>query len=171
MEKDSHTKTVVSIEKIFKAISDDKTLVLFNTIALTNGEYEIQINKLGLTFKQYYSRLSQIAKVGLIKRKNGRYILTALGMVVYHVQMTIGKALNYHWKLKAIESIQISSAKLSSEELPKLIDILIDDCEIRDILTKALYHFNQQDKQQKQQQQQQQLQQELNSLNLVRQKR
>jgi hypothetical protein len=41
MEKDSYIKTVVSVEKIFKSISDDKSLILFNTIVLTNGEYEI----------------------------------------------------------------------------------------------------------------------------------
>ena len=36
---------MISIPDILNSISDDKGLVLFNTIALANGETEIQIRK------------------------------------------------------------------------------------------------------------------------------
>jgi predicted transcriptional regulator len=90
---------LISIIDILKAISDDKGLVLFSTIALANGETEVQIRKMGLTSKQYYSRISKLTKADLIKRKNGRHSLTVLGKVVYEVHTTIGKALQYYWKL------------------------------------------------------------------------
>ena len=107
------TKNWNIVVDILNAISDDKALVLFNTIALANGESEIQIRKMGLTTKQYYSRISKLIKANLIRRKNGRYFLTLLGKIVYEAHMTIGKALNYYWKLQALESIQTSSTAAS----------------------------------------------------------
>ena len=63
-----------------------------------------------------------------------------MGKIVYETQMTIGKALNYYWKLQALESIQkSSSATLPREELTKLIDTLIDNHEIKDILMKTSF--------------------------------
>jgi hypothetical protein len=54
-----------SIESIYEALSDNKDLVLFNIIALAydNNDggvtgVEIQIRKLGLTTRQYYSRIT-----------------------------------------------------------------------------------------------------------------
>jgi predicted transcriptional regulator len=126
------------VTDILKAIYDDKSLLLFNTVAITNGETEIQVRKMGLTLKQYYLRMAKLTKAGLISRKNGKYFLTLVGRIVYDSQMIIGKALNYYWKLQALDSIQISStAGLPKEELSKLIDTLIDDYQIKDILMKA----------------------------------
>jgi predicted transcriptional regulator len=131
-------KGLISMTDILKTISDEKALVLFNTIALANGETEIQIRKMGLTTKQYYSRISKMIKTDLIRRNNGRYFLTLLGKIVYEVHLTIGKGLNYYWKLKALDSIQTSSsAGLPKEELFKPIDILIDNYQIKDIFMKT----------------------------------
>lgn len=133
---------MVSVDDILKAISDDKALVLFNTIALADGDgTEIQIRKIGLTSKQYYSRLARLRRADLVRRKNGMYVLSLLGKIVYEVHMTICKALSYHWKLKAIESIQMSASagvKLPKEELSKVIDTLIDDYKIKNMVTKGL---------------------------------
>ena len=112
---------------ILNAISDDKSLLLFNTIAITNGETEIQGRKMGLTLKQFYSRMAKLTKADLIRRRNGRYSLTLLGKIVYEAHVTIGKALNYYWKLQALESIQTSiSTGLPKEEISKLVDTLIN---------------------------------------------
>ena len=131
---------MISIVDILKSISDDKGLILFNTIALANGESEIQIRKMGLTSKQFYSRISKLTKADLIKRKYGRYSLTVLGRVVYEAHTTIGKALTYYWKLKAIESIETSpSFKLPKDDLAKLVDTLIDNQQIKDIVRKTSF--------------------------------
>jgi predicted transcriptional regulator len=129
-----------SVADILNAISDDKSLLLFNTIAISNGETDSQVRKMGITLKQYYSRIAKLTKADLIRRRNGKYFLTLMGKIVYEAHMRIGKALNYYWKLQALESIQKSSSTtLPREELTKLIDTLIDNHEIKDILMKTSF--------------------------------
>jgi predicted transcriptional regulator len=98
---------------------------------------------MNLTTKQYYSRISGLLNAGLVKRHKGKHSLTLLGKVVYNSQIAIGKALNYYWKLQALESIQTSSSPaLSKEVLSKLIDTLIaliDNHEIKDILMESIF--------------------------------
>ena len=127
-----------SVADVLKKISDDKTLNLFNSIAVSNGDRYIPLREMNLTTKQYYSRLSGLMAAGLIRRKNGKYSLTLIGKIVYDVQINIGKALSYYWKLKAIESIEMSSsgARLPKEELTQLIETLIDNHFIKDFLIK-----------------------------------
>lgn len=61
--------------------------------------------------------------------------MTVLGRVVYEAHTTIGKALMYYWKLKAIESIETSpSIKLPKDDLAKLVDTLTDNQQIKDIV-------------------------------------
>jgi hypothetical protein len=127
-----------SVADVLKKITDDKTLTLFNSIAVSNGDRYIPLREMNLTTKQYYSRLSGLMAAGLIRRKNGKYSLTLIGKIVYDVQINIGKALSYYWKLKAIESIEMSSsgARLPKEELTQLIETLIDNHFIKDFLIK-----------------------------------
>jgi hypothetical protein len=130
-----------SISSILKKISDDKALTLFNSIAVSNGDRYIPLREMNLTTKQYYSRVSGLLNAGLIKRHKGKYFLTLLGKVVYDCQLTIGKALTYHWKLKAIESIEVSASVksgLPEGELAQLIDTLIDNHQIRYIMMKSI---------------------------------
>jgi hypothetical protein len=62
-----------------------------------------------------------------------------LGKVFYDSQMMIAKALKDYWKLKAIESIEMSSgATLPEGELTQLIDALIDNHKIKDNLMKSI---------------------------------
>lgn len=127
-----------SVADVLKKISDDKTLTLFNSIAVSNGDRYIHLREMSLTPKQYYSRLSGLMAAGLIRRKNGKYSLSLIGKIVYDVQINIGKALSYYWKLKAIESIEMSSpgARLPKEELIQLINALIKNHFIKDFLNK-----------------------------------
>jgi predicted transcriptional regulator len=119
------------ITDTLKAISDDKSLVLFNTIALSSGNTDILISRLGLSTKQYYSRMSDLVKAGLIMRKSGRnYFLTSFGKVVYEAHVLIGKGIQNYWKLRAIDSIETFSA----EERGRFIDTLIESSYIKKIL-------------------------------------
>ena len=149
-----YTQRLPSITNVFKKISDDKALTLFNSIAVSNGVKYIPSKEMNLTTKQYYSRISGLINAGLIKRHKGRYSLTLLGKVIYDTQMTIGKALTYYWKLKAIESIEMSSnVRLPREELTQLIDALIDNHFIKDILIKEPLSYTFEDHQRHQHQQ------------------
>jgi hypothetical protein len=62
-----------------------------------------------------------------------------MGKIVYDAHLNIGKALSYYWKLKAIESIDMSSpgARLAREELIQLINTLINNHQIKDIFIKG----------------------------------
>jgi len=122
------------VSDILTAISDDKSLVLFNTIALSSGNTDILISKLGLTRKQYYSRMYALTNAGLIRRSNGKYSLTSFGKIVYEAQILIGRAKQNYWKLKAIDSIESSSRKMTTEERNKIIDTLIVDNELKEML-------------------------------------
>ena len=82
------------------------------------------------------------SKHGLITRVNGKYSLTSFGKVIYNYHLDIETAVNYYWKLKALDSImtiQLSSfssgrIKMPAEEQVKLVDKLIDNDEIKNIL-------------------------------------
>ena len=132
--------TTPSITSILKKISDDKALILFNHIAVSDGDRYIPLRVMDLTTKQYYSRISGLLDVGLIRRHKGKYSLTLLGKVVYDAQMTIGKTLAYYWKLKAIESVETTASvttDLPEGEIVQLINALIDDHQIKDMLLKT----------------------------------
>ena len=127
-----------SITYILKKISDDKALVLFNSIAVSNdSERNIPLKEMNLSTKQYYSRISGLQNAGLIRRDKGKYYLTLLGRVIYESQMMIGKTLSYYWKLKAIESVEMSTTMLLNEEIKQLINALIDNHQIKDILMRS----------------------------------
>jgi hypothetical protein len=126
-----------SIISILKKISDDKALVLFNGIALSNkGVRYIPLKELNLSAKQYYSRISGLLNAGLIRRQKGIYSLTLLGKIVHESQMIVGMALSYYWRLKTIEFIDMSNPDLPAEEITQLVDVLIDNHQIKDILMK-----------------------------------
>jgi predicted transcriptional regulator len=123
-----------------RILADDNTMNLFRSIASSHNKSII--TNLRLTRKQYYSRLSELIKSGLIHRKKGRYYLTTFGKIVYdalmHVQLKIEYAIDNIWKLKAIDSLEVYE-KTSKEELERIIDALLDNNEIKDVIIKEQY--------------------------------
>lgn len=130
MAKSQTTATVL------RTIADDKSMDLFRTIAQSSIDSESLKTKTKLTRKQYYSRLSRMTKAGLVRKRSGKYNLTAFGKVVYDSQVTIDNALTNFWKLKAIDSLEMSN-ELPKEEQQKLIDTLLDNQELKGILVKG----------------------------------
>ena len=126
------TATTVAIT--LKAISDDKSMALFRIIAEKTMSSSGGINTDGLrsltklTRKQYYSRLSRMLRRGLIKRKKGKYVLSSFGKVVYDAQVRVENALEYYWKLKAMDSL-ITSKELPSEDEQRVLDTLLGNNE------------------------------------------
>ena len=130
------TDNILSVANVLKSISDDKSLLIFQAIADVNSNTEeISLKKLGLSRKQYYSRISAMIKSDLIKRTGGRYYyLTPLGRIVHIHIMIVKNALNDYYNLKAIEAIEGNG--FSNGEFTKLVDSLIDNQEIKEFLTK-----------------------------------
>ena len=126
---------LVSIDDVFKSLSDHKTLVLFDTIAHSNSDMDSPIGKLEFTKKQYYSRIHSLTNSGLITRQNGKYYLTSFGRIVSFYQSRIARALDKFWKLRALDSIaKESDNDLRLELYPNLVRSLIEDVEIGEIL-------------------------------------
>ena len=148
------SSVVPSITDVLKKMSDDRALTIFNSIAVSNGHRDIRLREMNLSTKQYYSRLSGLMDAGLIRRDNGKYSLTLVGKIVYDAHLKIGKGLSYYWKLKAIESIEMSSssslpgAGFSKEELTQLINALIDNHFIKDFLINESLLYTLEDHQQ-----------------------
>ena len=86
------------IADFFNAISDDKSMTIFNTAALNAGKTGILISTLGITRKQFYSKMERFIKLGLLVRREGNYYLTSLGKIMYQLQGIFGLALNNYWK-------------------------------------------------------------------------
>ncbi len=123
---------------MLRAIADDKSLELFGTVAQETIDSRNLKSKIKLTRKQYYSRLSRMTRVGLVRRKNGKYILTSFGKIVYESKITLESALNNYWKLKAIDSIETSN-ELPLEERQKLIETLLDNQGLKAVIVREGY--------------------------------
>jgi hypothetical protein len=125
---------VQSVANIFNSLSDEQSVLLFTTIA-TKSISSVELrSKISLTRKQYYSKLSRMVRVGLIKRRSGKLVVTTLGKIVYELQKVVQDAYNNHWKLKVLDSIEMSE-ELPREERKKLMDNLIEDSRLKQILS------------------------------------
>jgi hypothetical protein len=122
------------VAKIFESLSDEQSVKLFSIIAAQSPISTDLRGKVTLTRKQYYSRISRMVAVGLIKRRQGKLLLTAFGKIVYESQKFLEVATNSQWKLKVIDSIDLSD-ELPKDERRKLLDNLIENRRIREILS------------------------------------
>ena len=127
---------MISVADVLKTISDNSSLALLRIVALTKPDTDFIISKTNLTRKQYYSRMSALVSTGLIKRTNGKYTMTAFGKLIYYALIIMENATSSYWKLKAIDSLEMSN-ELPTEEHKKIIDSLIDNQEIKDVLVSS----------------------------------
>jgi hypothetical protein len=124
---------MILVTDVLKTISNSVSLELFRTVALTKSDTDMLVSKIKLSRKQYYSRMSSLRNAGLIKRKKGKYILTAFGKIIYHDLVGMEDAVSNYWKFKVIDSLEMSK-DLTAREHKKIIHSLIDNQEIKDIL-------------------------------------
>jgi predicted transcriptional regulator len=121
---------------ILNAIFERKASEIFKSVASTHMNTDILITQLKLSRKQYYSRMSRLIEAGIVKRENGRYLLTEFGKVVYsaytNLESKIENAVNNYWKLRAVDSLAVSSG----QERTEIVSALIDNDEIKSILIK-----------------------------------
>lgn len=84
---------------VLNAIRDTTGRDIFSSIA---GD---RMSNLKTSRKQYYLRLSRLIKANMIKRKNGIYLLTPFGKVIYMVQLEFVKAIDEHFESKTTKTI------------------------------------------------------------------
>ena len=129
----------LSRAKVLSAIVDDKSWILFSTIAMSSDSNEHQsgdgsrilLSKLSLTRKQYYQRINRFTSLGLVKRKNGRYRLSSFGRIIYEIHKTIEFAIHYQWRFVALDSMEssLSAEGMPAEDRIKIIKALLGDHE------------------------------------------
>jgi len=122
-------------EDIFAVLSDAITVKMLKLAASgfrARGGYS---NKLKITKKQYSSRLHKLVELGLIHKKSGVYVLTALGQIVDLIMLKIGdEVVTNYWRLKAIDSF---AKELPAEEKRKIINSILSDTVIKEYLVKV----------------------------------
>jgi hypothetical protein len=128
---------MVSVASTVYAISSEKALLLFKTIAYSE-EYgtPILVTKLGLRRREFYFIVNKLIDAGLVRRARGKYYLTSFGKVVLSAQVKIGIATDNYWKLMALDRMMMSLDKtnLPAEEHKAIIDKLLGNEEIKLIL-------------------------------------
>jgi CheY-like chemotaxis protein len=132
---------MISINDIQSSISDSRTLGLLKAIGLGPCKSEVLFHKTKFSRRQYYSRITQLTKAGLIRRSKGMYFLTSFGKIVYTYWMGIERALDNYWKLKAFDSLETLD-HISIEQRKELVGNFIDDPEIKDILAQNKWLYS-----------------------------
>jgi predicted transcriptional regulator len=125
----------VSVTKVLRTLSDQKTQDLLSAIIEAEAaQSQLLIAELGLSRRQYYNRIAELVTTGLIRRQRGRYRLSSFGKVIHSIQKIFEKATGSYWRLEAIDSIRMSdNSHLAELDLMKIVDILLDDVEVKDI--------------------------------------
>jgi len=66
---------MVSETYVLNELYDEKSIAVFDIIALKGVNRDIIIYRLKLTRKQYYSRPTALIRSGLVEKRNGKYFL------------------------------------------------------------------------------------------------
>jgi predicted transcriptional regulator len=127
---------MVSEAQVLNSLSNDKSLALFDAIALEGGDSQNIIKRSKINRKGYYLRISAMIKSGLVEKRNGKYYLTSFGEVALEARQLIGSAIKDYWRLKAINSIGL---ELPQQERNQIIEALIDKKEIKELLLKRAH--------------------------------
>jgi hypothetical protein len=128
-------KEKLSVTDVFKALSDKRSLSLFNSISTNDADSQKLVIDSALSKRQYYDRINKLRTAGLVRRQKGTYKITSFGRVIQSLEKVAQKATENHWKLQAIDMMDFS-AKMDSAgpDYMKIIDILVEDIEIKSIL-------------------------------------
>lgn len=129
----------LSVAMVLCAISDDKSLSLFRSIANSSDstsvghspidESRISMSRINLTPSQYYSRINRLRSMGLINRRKATYSLSSLGKILYEIQNTIDIAIQNRWKLVALDSLESAFTEegMPFEDRNKYVNALLGD--------------------------------------------
>ncbi len=84
----------VSRPEILDSIKDAKSLRLLNSIAKgEQSDTEDLSTPLNISRKEYYLRMSKFVKAGIVTRRQGKYMLTSFGKVIYELQLILVEAI------------------------------------------------------------------------------
>ncbi len=127
---------------LLKTLSDKSSMEIFQNLARS---YEaknfhgtsIPITETSMTRRQYYKRMAEMIKMGLvIRHNNGKYSLSSFGILIHFHLKAIDKAIDHFWKIQAVDAMKnaVSSKKLNEDEFQKAVEGLIEDEAIKKLL-------------------------------------
>ena len=105
-------RTVPSLDSILHAVCNENSLSLLKMIANKSdkgADKDSLLEKIDLTRKQFYLRISWLLSTGLINRIFGRYCITPFGKINYEIQLLLGTAVDIHVAALKIEKPPLSS--------------------------------------------------------------
>jgi DNA-binding HxlR family transcriptional regulator len=123
-------------EEILKMVTNESTLKILNQIIDYNNNNDnykdgntLSITKIGLTRKQFYTKLNELITRGIIKREKGKYYLTTFGKIVYDLTFEYMRKLDSViedcWKFKALDLLDISD-EFTNDEKRKIMEQLFN---------------------------------------------
>jgi DNA-binding HxlR family transcriptional regulator len=115
----------VTLLQVLGAICDEKSQVLFNSIARVGNENNL-MDSLKISRKRYYTRLKKLVNADLIKRSDGKYTLTELGKVIYGLQLKLSEAVDNRFRLESLDTMN-SSMGIQVGKQNKMLDTLNTD--------------------------------------------
>jgi hypothetical protein len=128
---ETERRNSVKSEEIFSVLSDRTTIKILKS-ALIGFPADYFWEEFGLTRKQYYDRLHKLREIGLVRRKNNIYKVTALGQIIVHVILaTVDEIVTKYWELKALESFQHT---IPPEERNRIINSMLSNTKIKEYL-------------------------------------
>lgn len=110
----------ISVSDILRTISDSKSLRLVSILAANDRESEDLITTVGISRKEYYSRIVRLVDAGLIKKVGRVYNLSYFGRIIYEAQLMLAQAINEH------STVARSYSMLKSIEIPADFDGPVD---------------------------------------------
>lgn len=126
---------MIELEKVIDSLGDRKSLSIFKYIAKQPSDTSTLRSQLSLSRKQYYTRLSEMVEVGLVRKYHSNYTLTSFGKMVYDALEIMELGLTNFWKLKALDSLEFAKpARVPHEEKERILESLIDNMKIKEIL-------------------------------------
>ena len=126
---------MIELDKVIDSLGDRKSLSIFKYIAKQPSDTSTLRGQLSLSLKQYYTRLSEMVEVGLLRKYHSNYTLTSFGKMVYDALEIIELGLTNFWKLKALDSLEFAkTTKVPHEERERILESLIDNMKIKEIL-------------------------------------
>lgn len=130
-----HIQALIELDKVMYALGDRKSLSIIKSIAKQPADTATLRSQLNLSRKQYYTRLSEMVDVGLIRKYRSNYTLTSFGKMVFDALGIIELGLTNYWKLKALDSLEFAkTARVPNEERERILESLIDNMKIKEIL-------------------------------------
>ena len=123
--------------QVLIVLSDPKACQILETTFVANEdgvEGHIIANHANLSPSGFYRLTLSLREKNMIEKKNERYFITFLGKAVYNARRILQKAIDNYHKLNVIDLLQ-EQHQIPEPELKRIIEICIDDHQLKDILT------------------------------------